>query len=677
MKLSELCRKLTEQQQRGFINHDVWSDARRRQLTWIEALSDRQSIGEATDKLSAHAVALLTEMIRAFGAEPVTEERLVKEVRRRTMMSGAECDMSLAELEQSGILFAVVKVWGERTYFLPRDCFLPWQQTLFPANVQPVAPDDKLLSGPVTVRPVCRPLGKQLMGALAAMGRNGMTLTAKGVLAKKTIAAIEQWAEFDETTLKGSGLNWSSREHYSMKAAFMLEAAAASGLIQAEENQLLLEEDRLAAWLCQDEEARERRLLQWCLDLLLPVNTQSANRVSALCALDAGRWYRCDDIRALQEQWNPDGETGEMTLDWLSLLLGFGWMEAAQATSSGKTTELFRWKLDVNATDIDAAHAIKADPRRGQLRVQPNGELIVQPGCTLALHWELALLADWIADETVAIYRLTASSVSRALEFGRTKQTIRSWLEQASGQLPLPDTVEAMLEEWTSKACRSWFEEVTLLRCDDERMAEIVRSNSELSPMLIQAIGATDFIVNASSIAQIRKLLQRAGYPPQKALRTQEAAPVSSSYPVITERTAGMNRIADAKTELSRGTNAYSFLYAPSNITHYELASPRAQLAEKLQSQEEGLPSMWTKQLRVYHHSTRKELVERALAWQSPLQLRMDSELHSFVPERLELQGGDWAVVGILRNAADNKPIRLTPDMWDEMRIVVPGRSQP
>lgn len=677
MKLSELCRRLSEQQQRDFIKHNTWSDARRRQLTWLDALSDRQAIGDASDKLSTHAVALLTEMIRAYGAEPVTEERLVKEVRRRTMMSGAECDMALAELEQSGILFAVVKVWGERICFLPRDCFLLWQQALFPADVQPVAPDDKLLSGPVTARPVCRPLGKQLMFALAAMGRNGMSLTAKGVLTKKTIAAIEQWAEFDETTLKGSGLNWSNREHYSMKAAFLLEAALAFGLIITEENQLHWDEERLSAWLCQDDEARERRLLQWCLDLLLPVGSQSAHMVAALCALEAGRWYCSDDIRALKEQWKLDGESGEPTLDWQSLLLRFGWMEAAQATAGGKTTELIRWKLDVNARDTEAENTVKADPRRRQLRLQPNGELIAQPGCSFALHWELALLADWIADETVAIYRLSTSSVSRALEFGRTKLSIRSWLEQASGQSPLPDTVEAMLEEWTSKACRTWFEEVTLLRCDDEHMAKMVRSNIDLAPLLIQSIGATDFIVNASSIAQIRKLLQRAGYPPQKALRSQEAAPVSSSYPVIIARTADMNRLADDNPELSMRKDAYSFLYAPTKLAHYELASARAPLTEKLQLQEEGVPAMWTKQLRVYHHSTRKELVERALAWQSPLQLRMDSELHSFVPERLELQGGEWAVVGILRNAADNKPIRLTPDMWDEMRIVIPGRSQP
>ncbi|MGO4376565.1 hypothetical protein AB4Z21_38580, partial [Paenibacillus sp. MCAF20] len=90
------------------------------------------------------------------------------------MMSGAECDMAQAELEQAGILFAVVKVWGERICFLPRDSFLPWQQSLFPAEVQQVSSSDMLLSGAVTAMPVNKSLGKQLMDALAAMGQNSM-----------------------------------------------------------------------------------------------------------------------------------------------------------------------------------------------------------------------------------------------------------------------------------------------------------------------------------------------------------------------------------------------------------------------------------------------------------------------------------------------------------------------
>ncbi|MGO4373233.1 helicase-associated domain-containing protein, partial [Paenibacillus sp. MCAF20] len=358
-------------------------------------------------------------------------------------------------------------------------------------------------------------------------------------------------------------------------------------------------------------------------------------------------------------------------------------MEAAQATSSGKTTEFIRWKLNANARNIDAVEGSAASVNYGdrQLRVQQNGEIIVEPGCRLAVHWELALVAELVADETVAIYRLTASSVTRALEFGRTKLSMISWLEQQSGQSALPETVGVMLEEWTSRACRTWFEEVTLLRCDNKQMADWVRMSSELAPMVVHEIGSTDFIVDASLVPDIRKLLQRAGYPAQKALRSKEtvASYVSALYPVISEAVSGSDKEAEADDAEARRTGAYSFLYEPSTLAHFELASAKVRLNDQLHSQEQTVPAMWTKQLRAYHHSTRKELIERALAWQSPLQLRMDNELHSFVPERLEQQGGDWAVVGILRNdkATDHKPIRLTPDMWDEMRIVIPGRPYP
>jgi hypothetical protein len=86
---------------------------------------------------------------------------------------------------------------------------------------------------------------------------------------------------------------------------------------------------------------------------------------------------------------------------------------------------------------------------------------------------------------------------------------------------------------------------------------------------------------------------------------------------------------------------------------------------------------MWTKQLRTYHHSTRRELIEQALEWQTPVQLRIERELRSFVPEKLEQQESGWAVVGLLRDEPDRQPIRLTPDMWEEMRLVIPGLKDP
>jgi hypothetical protein len=42
------------------------------------------------------------------------------------------------------------------------------------------------------------------------------------------------------------------------------------------------------------------------------------------------------------------------------------------------------------------------------------------------------------------------------------------------------------------------------------------------------------------------------------------------------------------------------------------------------------------------------------------------------VPEKLETAPNGWAVVGLLREEESVQSVRLTPDMWNEMKLLVP-----
>jgi len=305
------------------------------------------------------------------------------------------------------------------------------------------------------------------------------------------------------------------------------------------------------------------------------------------------------------------------------------------------------------------------------IAVQPNGEVMVQPECPFPVRWELELLAERRSDEQIAVYRLEAASISRALELGRTQTVIQAFLQQSSGGAALPPTVEALLEVWTSRACRTEFAEVVLLRCDNEAMAAIVQNDPALTPMLLQKLGSLDFIVNKSQISELKSLLKKAGYPARKAILSGDRNE-QTGYPIIHSGSEDENPREMCVTGKTK-TTAPSYIYEAFPLHHFELNKHAAR--EKLQalSQLERVPAMWTKQLRAYHHSTRKELIEQALHWQTPVQLRIERELRSFVPEKLEQQDDGWAVVGLLRDNPQRELIRLTPDMWEEMRLVIPG----
>ncbi|BBH19628.1 hypothetical protein Back11_09730 [Paenibacillus baekrokdamisoli] len=84
------------------------------------------------------------------------------------------------------------------------------------------------------------------------------------------------------------------------------------------------------------------------------------------------------------------------------------------------------------------------------------------------------------------------------------------------------------------------------------------------------------------------------------------------------------------------------------------------------------VPTMWIKQLRSYHHSTKRELLERALSWRTAVKLNYRGSVQSFVPERIEGDGVDWAVVGQFYEENGTEQLRLKPTMWQEMMLVIP-----
>lgn len=682
MKFSQLAEKLDKQQIESFELATVWKPAVMRGLSWRDAALDPDAVQSAEELLSSYARAFLKEMLRAFAAVPSEEEKLLQTVRKNTAMSGAECRIGLLELKESGIVFSVRKVWGENICFLPAECFALWRQALWPFRPEPLTEKqlESLMNG--QIRPYRRPLGKQLLSGFASLAKSGMELTSKGVLHKKTVARLAQAVDLEEAWLQPFELNWLHKEHYPLKAAFVLEAGTAFGLLRTEQDALKWNEDRLSCWLSRDEAERESELLEWCMGLLLPAGGSHAHVGAALTALQADIWYSGREIEA----WTA-GELGAASPPnedcltpskpapcWLGLFCNFGWMEVVDGESMDVRPErFFRWKGMLDKSTGRQLRNRHAEESSRYLSVQPNGELIADAACPFSIRWELELLAELISDERIAVYRMEQETVARALENGRTRHSIRTFLKSASGGEPLPAAFEALMEVWCGRACRTWFAEAVLLRCDNEQMAAVIDNHPGLASMLTAKLGNKDYIVSRAHVSELRRLLQQAGYPPRKGVFAEEEE--QGGYPNAA-RFIPENGDGDAVPQPERGGPVTSYVYEAFPLQHFELAVQDASSGMPL-LQTDRIPAIWTKQLRAYHHSTRKELIEQALAWQTPVQLRMREELSEFVPEKLEQKDGAWAVVGLLRSTQEKQQIRLTPDMWDEMRLVIPVRGEP
>lgn len=680
MKMKQLLGKLSAERLDHMMQGPLWKKAGQRGLSWGEAAVDDETIREAVSMLSPYAAEVLTEMLRYFAAAPADGERLLKVVRNNTSLSGAECQLALAELEEWGVLFTVHKVWGESLYFMPVECFAVWQRMLFPYKVEVLTEHqrERLMNG--VMRPYCRPLGRQLLSAFSLLGRSGLALTTNGTLPKKTIAKLLQAADLEECWLKSFDLKWSYSDIYPVQVAFILEAGFAFGLLTAVNGALKWNDDKLRKWLMLDEAVREYQLMNWCLALLLPAAGDNAHLAASLTSLQAGEWYSNQRVDMWLHENRIVADIGlehninrnQPRPSWFGLWHNLGWMELVDCQQAADNEFFFRWKAAAPLRKQPPMHVQELD---AVVTAQPNGELIVQPECPFWIRWELELIAERKSDEQVSVYRLEAASITRALEQGRSRASIQSFLEQASGGDHLASTVIALLEVWTSRASRTFFAEVALLRCDSEEMAAIVENDSGVAPLLMEKLGHLDFIVEKSHISEIRACLQKAGYPARKMVQT-EFANDEYNYPFVSIDIEGSRLLELLPREESK-IPAPSYIYESFPLHHYELSDLAARKKPLLFSEMELVPSMWTKQLRAYHHSTRKELIEKALQWQTPVQLRMERELRSFVPEKLEQQGDGWAVVGLLRDDPQREQIRLTPDMWEEMCLVIPGQGSP
>ncbi|MDG0812313.1 hypothetical protein [Cohnella rhizosphaerae] len=82
-------------------------------------------------------------------------------------------------------------------------------------------------------------------------------------------------------------------------------------------------------------------------------------------------------------------------------------------------------------------------------------------------------------------------------------------------------------------------------------------------------------------------------------------------------------------------------------------------LSLKLYPGAERVPSGWLRQPAAYHVSTRKEIVERAIAWRAGLRLSRKSGWIDFAPERvMPADTGGWRVWGrpFVREAVSCRP---------------------
>ena len=201
--------------------------------------------------------------------------------------------------------------------------------------------------------------------------------------------------------------------------------------------------------------------------------------------------------------------------------------------------------------------------------VQPDLTVVVPGPPTTELAVELALTAELESTGGASVYRITAASIRRALDAGRSGTDIAALIAQRS-RTPVPQALSYLIDDLARRhgTLRTGVA-TAYLRCADEALLARVLSDRNVTSLQLRRIAPT-VVISSAPVAEVLEQLREAGYAP--AAETPEGEVIAlgvepprapSRQPVRTVRPRAETvanlaevvkrvRSGDALTEISR-----------------------------------------------------------------------------------------------------------------------------
>jgi hypothetical protein len=80
-------------------------------------------------------------------------------------------------------------------------------------------------------------------------------------------------------------------------------------------------------------------------------------------------------------------------------------------------------------------------------------------------------------------------------------------------------------------------------------------------------------------------------------------------------------------------------------------------------------PPLWWKECRVYHTSTRKEIVQLAIEWKAVLKLCNEYNEWTMIPKQVQEHDKGWNLMGWVQSDF----VTYSQDQWQSMQLILPG----
>lgn len=282
-----------------------------------------------------------------------------------------------------------------------------------------------------------------ILNWLAWIYYNGLPLTNKRSLYRKTIETLKELTPFEDKQLIGLQLQLTAQEDLPISIAFMLDILVKMSVLRLEAGEWKIQDEAVQTWLKFDLKAANKKLLTILCENYVPARKYQQQIVALLTCARVQQGEICILDKIVSKLHLPQSDTTGLKEErmlwlnsWLYVLGQCGWMEQGRLVQNGSVT-VFRWCEE----QFELMHETKQELNviEQSIIVQPDFEILVSPEVPLATRYELELLTECVRLDVMSQYRLTKRKFCLALESGL------SW----KLQMNLPAHIKMAIAEWT------------------------------------------------------------------------------------------------------------------------------------------------------------------------------------------------------------------------------------
>ena len=592
---------------------------------------------------------LLVGMLTALPPGLFTITQLVQAV--GNAVPRAVIHATLTRMRASGDLRAFAKLSGETVYAIPYERLPQLYNNVFSDLSESYC--DAVPASEDGLQDVIM----DMFTLVDLIARERPAITKKGVLPKRTVDRWSEWLTLDPHQCRLLIERKQATTAYPDTLAVVLDLVLRAGLVEMEEGRLVCKPACLATWLKQTDAAIARTVHEVWMMTHCPTDPLARFVGFCLVTLPEGQWI---DGVALAKQWHhiavhKSRRTVEAQLETMlgeiNLLREIGMVETGRTQGGNPAFRRRRFA-------VTAAH--EARP----LYVQPDGDILLQAHAHYALHYMLLGFSKLVSNDRMRVYRLAPEAVAEALTRGWSIAQLMALLatHAVSG---IPEMVKSSLQTWANAQARLHFEPVTAVTFANAEEASQFAAIPHLQQWLNDLTRWTEtvYIIRTSQLAAFQSELRSLGLLEMTGIAEGEESAQD-------ERISACDSMAE-ENDL-RGDNEAAtrgLFHSPFRYDAYRQRTSEPRTID-LYPDLDNIPAMWHREIRSYHASTLRAIVQRAIEWGCWIESIDEGNEDALLLTPLQITDGPSPE---LEGYCAEEPVRLPLARLGKVRLVLPG----